>query len=76
MCANKVNQEKTAAMNGSSRQTTHQLVAVLPDGMASSTTTVKNSRHENERKRVHRERVLRIIDDVLDELSDDRLQSF
>ena len=78
MCGNKVNQETTAAINGSSRQTTrrHRLVAVVPDGMASSTATVKNSRHENERKRVLRKRLLRILDDVLDVVSDDLLQSF
>jgi hypothetical protein len=78
MCGNRVNQDTTATMNCSSRQTTprHRLVSVVPDDMASSTTTVKNSRHENERKRVLRKRVLRIIDDVLDVVSDDLLQSF
>jgi uncharacterized protein YkwD len=75
MCGKKVNQETTSTMNGSSPQTTPQqrLVAVVPDAMASSTTTVKNSWHENERKRVLRKRVLSIIDDVLDVISDDSL---
>jgi hypothetical protein len=70
MCGNKVNQEIIATMNGSSRQTPHWL-KVIPDDMASSITTVTNSRHENRRKQV----ILHIIDDVLDLISDDLLDS-
>jgi hypothetical protein len=70
MCGNKVNQEIIATMNGSSRQTPHLLKVVPDDMMASSITTVNNSRHENRRKLV-----LHIIDDVLDLISDDLLDS-
>jgi hypothetical protein len=68
MCGNKVNQEIIATMNGSSRQTPHWLKVVPDDMMASSITTLKNARHENQRKLI-----LHIIDDVLDLISDDLL---
>jgi hypothetical protein len=66
MCGKQVTQEKTATMNGSSRQTPYRLT-VVPFDMASSITTANNSKHENRRL------VLRIIDDVLDIISDDLL---
>jgi hypothetical protein len=69
MSGKKVNQETTATMNGSNRQTPNR-PTVVPGDMTTPTTTAKNSRDEDLRTKI-----LRNIDACLDISGDGVLDS-